>query len=371
MKNKPKVAICIPYYKKTDMLIKLIRSILCQTFGDYVVIITDDSQDECARKYIQALDQRFVYVENEERLGPTANCNCALKIAIEYNPIYLKVMHNDDYFTDRDSLACFVNALEQNPNAVFAFSDTYSMKYANGKVEERSVSEAQLAELHSDFYCLVEKNIIGNPSTLFVRNCGIFMDENLIWLVDVEWYLKLFEYGSQYVHIAEKLVTIGIDGEQVTDYCLQHRELIQREYIYVYLKHYKLQKDAILDAIIRKCVRNYEGKQRIGAYCKEECWAMIKDAAKDGKQICIWAENEQQIITVTKALASIGIRIKYFHMSKMNKVHSEKIADLFYVSVEDMEMDNKDFFCIIAKREAKDIRVMLNKKNIMAIPYVE
>ena len=48
----PFFSICIPAYKNTDYLKRLLDSISIQTFRDFEVIITDDSPDETVSTFI-------------------------------------------------------------------------------------------------------------------------------------------------------------------------------------------------------------------------------------------------------------------------------------------------------------------------------
>ena len=55
------VAICTPYYKKSEFLVRLIESIKMQTFQDYIVVVTDDGSDDRAKEYIASLGERYIY----------------------------------------------------------------------------------------------------------------------------------------------------------------------------------------------------------------------------------------------------------------------------------------------------------------------
>ena len=47
---KPFISICIPAYKRVNYLKRLLESVAIQTFNDYEVIITDDSDDNSVRE---------------------------------------------------------------------------------------------------------------------------------------------------------------------------------------------------------------------------------------------------------------------------------------------------------------------------------
>ena len=125
------VSICIPYYEKYEFLVQLIESIKTQTFRDFIVVVTDDSADDRAKEYISSLEERYIYVRNAKRKGPTANCNYAVELGRRYNPRYVKVMHQDDSFTYDDSLERMVEGLECDKEAVFASSG--GMFFREGK----------------------------------------------------------------------------------------------------------------------------------------------------------------------------------------------------------------------------------------------
>ena len=64
---QPEISICIPAYKQVAMVERLLNSIICQTFKDYEIIITDDSPDDSVKllseKYTSKC--RLKYVKND------------------------------------------------------------------------------------------------------------------------------------------------------------------------------------------------------------------------------------------------------------------------------------------------------------------
>jgi glycosyltransferase involved in cell wall biosynthesis len=368
--QKGLVAICIPYYQKIKFLKRLAESILIQTYSDYVVIITDDSDDQNAEEYIKSLDNRFVYIHNDRRLGPTANCNRAMLESQRYAPEYIKVMHNDDYFTDKTSLMKMVTELDSHPDLMFTFSRT-KINVNDGEktyVEERTQEQIQL--IHEDKYNLMRGNVIGAPSVLLVRNCGIYMDENLMWLVDVEWYIKLMEYNDQFSILYEPLISVGVDGDRVTDYCRRHPEVISREHIYIYVKHFQLQDNSIYDAIISRCVREYDGVKSYGFYVKEEYLAIMQDAMRDGRKLCIYLAEDLPDEILKKLEAAIHTEIEYY-TCPIDAVDKYPVSKkLKYMDLEKLE-SKQNILCVIVKKKAQDIRIKLNENGISAVPLIE
>lgn len=358
-----KVAICIPYHKKLKLLQRLIESIKKQTFKEYIVIITDDSNDILAEKYVKSLGEQFVYIQNKIKKGPTANCNYAMKCCQKYSPEYIKVMHHDDYFYSSDSLEIMVNALDGD-DALLVFTDNIIVQ--DGMKEfERHVDEKQIFKLEDNIFNLICGNVIGAPSGTLVRNQNIYMDENLIWMVDVEWYLKLLQDCNHFIHISLPLIAIDISSDRVTNYCLKNMDLIEREYIYIFVKHYQIHTNEIFETIISKCIRNYDGKQETGFYSRSDYLAILKDAIQDNKKFCLWIDDSYNS-GIEEKLSDLGIQIQYVYIERnIEFVNTNK------QEITMKEMADKKIICIICKKNAKEIRIKLNHQGINAIPLIE
>lgn len=242
------VSICIPTYNNVQSLERLLKSIENQTYRDFEVIICDDSIDdrikETVKKYCQLPIQ---YHKNKVALGPTKNTNETIKLA---KGSYIKVMHHDDCFGSAKSLETMVKALDENENADLFFCGTRETVYErDGKVNkektyERCISALEESQLKEDFRNLFLVNMIGAPSATLIRNKGILMDENLKWLVDVDYYFRILEHNSNTISSSLPYIHIGISETQVTRICLADRKLILDETKYVF-KKYQLRENKI------------------------------------------------------------------------------------------------------------------------------
>lgn len=248
-----KVSICIPAYNNVSAIKRLCISILEQDYSEYEVIITDDSTEDDVERYIKEIqDKRFSYERNVIPLGATANCNAAIRKA---KGEYIKVMHHDDWFSDSHSLRLMVNMLEQNADAVIAFSGTYQVSAKNRYA--RSITPEQENKLRCDADYLFIGNYIGAPSATIWRNQGVLFDDRIKWLVDVELYIRLLREKNIYAYTTEPLICIGISDTQVTESCLHDRELIMFENAYVYHKLSLKNKKMCTDALY-KIMRKYK-----------------------------------------------------------------------------------------------------------------
>lgn len=225
------VSICIPAYKRADFLERCLDSILQQSFQQYEIVITDDSPTD-ELKPLSEKDDRIVYVKNEQPLGSPANWNKAISLA---RGKYIKIMHHDDWFSSPDALSRFVQALEENPSSLFAFSA--SRQVGKDKVINRPILTKNVSKLSYIPEILYDKNCIGAPSvTIFRNNQGLYFDERLIWLVDTEFYIRMLRMNKHFTVINEPLIDVGLSEFQITNDCIENSKLVIGEYLYMFKK---------------------------------------------------------------------------------------------------------------------------------------
>ncbi len=362
MKKEVITVVCVPYYKKFDLLVRLIESIQRQTFRDFIVVVTDDSADDRAKEYIESLGESFVYERNRQQKGPTANCNYAIEVGRRYHPRYIKVMHHDDFFTYDDSLERMVEELERDKEAIFVATGGAYIR-GGEKISGYHMTKEQLEYLREDFYRIIERNVIGPPSLLLVRNYGIYMDENLKWIVDEEWYFKLLEYQNHFAYLDEPLVSIGLDDGRVTDACTQDLELLEREFAYTYVKHFQMQ-DSRFDPIVHNSSRVYDGKRQQGFYLQGDIFAIIRDAVRDQRKLGLWVGEEGCEKAEKNLREALGIRFDFYYFEEGFEEEREGVLPL----AELLEPGSRVMW-IILKKQARNIRRMFNDKQISAIPY--
>ncbi len=211
-KTQIKVSVCIPAFKRLDLLQRCLGSVLDQDFADFEVIITDDSPGREIAEWLRGIsDRRIVYQHNQPPLGAPENWNCAIRLA---SGEYIKVLHHDDYFENNKALTMFVQALENNPQADLAFSQM-NIRFLKQQVFYRHKHTAtQLKRLRDNADFLFFRNIIGNPSAVIFRNNRhLFFDPRYRWLVDVELYIKILKKNPYFVVIPKPLV-VSVDGEE-------------------------------------------------------------------------------------------------------------------------------------------------------------
>ncbi|MEJ7679536.1 MAG: glycosyltransferase [Segetibacter sp.] len=98
MNETPLISICIPAYKNLEYLKRLLESISVQTFKDFEVVITDDTNNSSVSDYIhdKRWDFQISYYKNETVLGSPQNWNAAVNHS---KGEWIKIMHYDDWFS--------------------------------------------------------------------------------------------------------------------------------------------------------------------------------------------------------------------------------------------------------------------------------
>ncbi len=232
-----KVSICIPVYENPEGLKRLLTSVAMQTFQDFEVIITDDSKEPCKPSILSPFAGRITYVHNKTALGAPKNWNAAIALA---KGDYVKIMHGDDSFTDRDCLQTFVDLLDENPEADLAFSGSRQMR--DGVVErDRCTPEEDIERFRRDYRLLYTGNTIGAPSAVMVRRSALLShqityDETLTWLVDSDYYMQILRQNPHFAFSEKPLVTIHLSKGQLTESVGTDPKILRREYLHVYEK---------------------------------------------------------------------------------------------------------------------------------------
>lgn len=231
----PKVSICIPAFQQPELVRRCLESIRIQSYKDYEVIVTDDSKDDCLEGVIREFSGilNLKYIKNAKNLGSPANWNHGMEQA---SGEYIKILHHDDWFSDERSLESFVEVLEANPQADFAFCS--SRHYDRGvHVSTHAPSMEQLYSLGKDPKMLFLGNVIGAPSAVLFRRWGLLFDNQLKWVVDLDFYVRLLGLNKNFVYIPQELICIDLMNDtKITATCENNRVLELFENFYFFEK---------------------------------------------------------------------------------------------------------------------------------------
>ncbi len=116
----PTVSIIITVYKRTQYLKQAIQSVLNQTYQDFEIIITDDSNSQQIKAICNAFNtEKLRYRANEINIGVALN----VKIAMQESKGKFIAILNDDDAWEFSFLEKLVAPLELDDNLVLAFSN--------------------------------------------------------------------------------------------------------------------------------------------------------------------------------------------------------------------------------------------------------
>lgn len=287
----PLISICIPAYKHVQYLKRLLDSIVIQTFRDFEVIITDDSDDLSVKRLVELYNEKFtlLYLKNETALGMPSNWNRAIATG---KGEWIKLMHDDDWFADAYSLQCFADQITQKAKFIAsAYVNCYEDEQKkNYKI---SMSFSWKNRIITNPNVLFVKNVIGPPSTTLVHHSvRDVYNEHLRWRVDIEYYIRVLKYTHHIVYIERPLINIGISNLQVTNSCINNPSVELPEG-YFLLKEYgirQLRNIRIYDAwwrLLRNM--NIKNEKELMQYEADE-WPvtilrMVKDLSRVSKSL--------------------------------------------------------------------------------------
>jgi len=225
-----KISICCPVYTMKNktaerFLVEYFSHLMYQTFKDFDVVISDQSEGDNLKTicdtFSHVLDIKYIKNTSNKK-NAANNVNNAVKHATGE---IIKLLYMDDYFVDQDALLKISNAFDNNPDGKWfisgfthsnenrtQFFDTrhpwYENKYVNGD------------------------NTTGIPSNYAVRNnCALEMDDDLLWIVDGEYFYRSYYYHGDPIMIDDVLVCFREHGSSAfRDPKFQELDAKERQY---------------------------------------------------------------------------------------------------------------------------------------------
>lgn len=193
--NKPFFSIAIPTYEMhgygEEFLINSFSILTKQTFKDFEIIISDHSKNNVIRnlcdKWAELLDIK--YFKNDYNIGKSsANINNAIKLS---NGEWIKILFQDDFLYGYDALENLKNHIIINNNVLWVA--TACQHTNDGQNMYRPFYPSWNDKIHLGI------NTISSPSVITIKNINnkLYFNEDLLWLMDVEYYKRMYNiYGE-------------------------------------------------------------------------------------------------------------------------------------------------------------------------------
>jgi glycosyltransferase involved in cell wall biosynthesis len=165
-----------------------------QSFTDYEVVISDHSEDDDIKNLCNSWSSMMdiKYLRNSNGRGKIApNMNNAIEHS---SGLFIKMLFQDDFLYDTDSLQIIADSIAENQDKDWFIT---ACVHTDDCI---TMYDRMTPYYHPRIYAGI--NTISCPSVLTVRNEQFLplFDESLNWLVDVEYYKRLFDmYGDPVV----------------------------------------------------------------------------------------------------------------------------------------------------------------------------
>lgn len=234
--GSPFISICIPTYKRPDLLKKLLDSIQMQNFRDFEVIISDNSPDDSVKELADPYGKMLplFYEKNVPAVSATTNCNNAMRRA---KGSWVKVMHDDDWFQAADALQQFADAALHSGKD-FIFCDSNEVYLETGKIITESHEQERKKMLDESVFSLFYLNVIGHPSVVLHRkDTTLEYDPAFHWVLDIDYYMRYINSHNGFHYIPEKLVNIGKGPGQESNRYYKNRLVEIPEYFTMLAKY--------------------------------------------------------------------------------------------------------------------------------------
>lgn len=212
------VAIPTSTMKNGDALFfRCVESLWNQTFQDFEIVVTDNSEDDAILNICRFFKTGITYYRNPIK-GMAANTNEAIRRS---RGELIKILYMDDFLAHRNALKKIVNSFEGD----WLVTACTHIREGNSYTENIHYP-AYSQDIHTG------NNTIGSPSVLTIRNKDpILFDEKLGWLLDCDYYRRMYDKYGEPICLRDINVIIGIHDGQETNVLGEQRKLAEYEYL--------------------------------------------------------------------------------------------------------------------------------------------
>lgn len=226
------ISIAIPTYEMNgfglDFLDRSIKYLLQQTLKDFEVVVSDHSVNNDIKNYLKKFKDsiKINYIKNNrDRGNSSANINNAMN---NCNGEIIKILFQDEYLYSPFCLEQIQSSFEKNKEKKWLLNGCLygeSPEKINGSIKPRYSKNI-----------IMGINTIGSPSVLSILNeSRVNFDENLIWLMDCEFYKKCYDLYKLPIILDEPLIFVSQHKNQLTN--LIPKEIKNKEYLYIKTKY--------------------------------------------------------------------------------------------------------------------------------------
>ena len=186
----PFFSIAIPVWgiqgKGIDYLETNLTWLAHQSFDDFEVVISDHSEDDFIKNYVELWDSvlNITYVKYDKGRGIISpNLNNAMR---HCKGKYIKILFQDDFLYNEHSLETIANYIKTKDVDWLVTACTHTK-------DMETTYDTMIPKYHSRIYEGI--NTISCPTVLTVKNSDnkLYFDESLKWLMDVDYYKRCYD----------------------------------------------------------------------------------------------------------------------------------------------------------------------------------
>lgn len=217
MDAHPFFTVIIPTYNRANLVAAAVRSVLCQTDGDFECFVVDDgSTDDTAQLLSSFKDSRLRLLLNKTNRGQHACRNQAIR---EARGEWICFLDSDDLYLPQ-RLGEIRKAIERSPQVGFWFTNAYVHRYGRiiGKIFNslRPIPEGRVPG-----YYAIGDAFLPYVTTMVCLRRRSFEDtgqfrEDLRILEDTELYARMFQAGLKVGVVREPLAVRFLHEGQIT-----------------------------------------------------------------------------------------------------------------------------------------------------------
>ena len=247
-----KLSILIPTYNFKLGINKILDCIesIEDDLRDYIeIIISDDSDEEIIQKSrnksLKKQFKNYFYIHNIKNEGAINNWN---KLISKAKGDYIWLLHHDEYWQKEKNIIRYIfEAINtKKPNILIlpiTKLKTTRIFNLNFKMIQKHIIFKKIIKIYiNNPKLLIKANIIGPPSALIYKKNNFSYDVSLKYLVDVEFYIRLFKsYNSKKIILGTKyfdLISMQDNDKSITSFLQKEiRSLKKKEENYIFNRY--------------------------------------------------------------------------------------------------------------------------------------
>lgn len=202
MFEKGKISICVPTYNRPNLIVELLDSIINQTYQNFEIIITDNSDGMETREIIESkyFDKRIRYYKNDKNLGMGGNACRAFSLVTGE---FFSFTPDDDVWIDTEKLEKQIGILNQQNEIDIVYSNAISIDYEGNQLPDFSSVDCD-----PDGYRLSAEELLPGKQTRYFLNIltTLLRSEKMLSIFQESFRFESEEYLCYYTAAASKYI---------------------------------------------------------------------------------------------------------------------------------------------------------------------